>query len=182
MAWMQMIQSARSVLRKTQPFSTPSLARFYSKPAPYAGNRLFHFDFASSRMYRFVTSELLKLRMLVEIISGFSLFSVFIIKRNHFYQSCVYSFIFIDCSLQRHLLDHIGLLDLIILWCFCSEGWDSRVLEWDWWRSWDPCCQAWNWVRWSFETARDSYPQAQEVWHPLQTCKLSRLCSALRFT
>ncbi|KAF3486169.1 hypothetical protein F2Q69_00056208 [Brassica cretica] len=36
MAWMQMIQSARSVLRKTQPFSTPSLARFYSKPAPYA--------------------------------------------------------------------------------------------------------------------------------------------------
>ncbi|KAF3489577.1 hypothetical protein F2Q69_00056210 [Brassica cretica] len=36
MAWMQMIESARSVLRKTQPFSTPSLARFYSKPAPYA--------------------------------------------------------------------------------------------------------------------------------------------------
>ena len=130
MAWMQMIQSAR-FLRKTQPFSTPSLARFYSKPAPYAGNRLFHFDFASSLMYRFVTSELLRLRMLVEIISGFSLFPVFIIKRNHFYHS-VYRFIFSDCSLQRHLLDHI----LFLIYCdFCSEGWDSRVLEWDWRRS-----------------------------------------------
>ncbi|KAF8045334.1 hypothetical protein N665_5165s0002 [Sinapis alba] len=38
MAWMQMIQSARSLLRTTlQPSSTPpSLYRFYSKPAPYA--------------------------------------------------------------------------------------------------------------------------------------------------
>ena len=118
-------------------------------------------------MYRFVTSELLRLRMLVEIISGFSLFPVFIIKRNHFYHS-VYRFIFSDCSLQRHLLDHI----LFLIYCdFCSEGWDSRVLEWDWRRSWDPRCQAWSWVSWSFQTARDSYPQAQEVWHPLQTCK-----------
>ncbi|XP_048595340.1 uncharacterized protein LOC106365870 [Brassica napus] len=36
MAWMQMIQSARSLLMTTQPSSTPCLSRFYSKPAPYA--------------------------------------------------------------------------------------------------------------------------------------------------
>ncbi|KAH0923503.1 uncharacterized protein LOC103874487 [Brassica rapa] len=36
MAWMQMIQNARSVLRRTQPSSTLILSRFYSKPAPYA--------------------------------------------------------------------------------------------------------------------------------------------------
>ncbi|CAG7872223.1 hypothetical protein BRARA_F02819 [Brassica rapa] len=36
MAWMQMIQSARSVLRTAQPSSTLILSRFYSKPAPYA--------------------------------------------------------------------------------------------------------------------------------------------------
>ncbi|CAH8336260.1 unnamed protein product [Eruca vesicaria subsp. sativa] len=36
MAWMQLIQSARSVLRTTQPSSTLIPSRFYSKPAPYA--------------------------------------------------------------------------------------------------------------------------------------------------
>lgn len=45
MAWMQMIQSARSLLRTTQPSSTLNLPRFYSKPPPYAGNRFFLPDF-----------------------------------------------------------------------------------------------------------------------------------------
>ncbi|KAF8105445.1 hypothetical protein N665_0157s0033 [Sinapis alba] len=36
MAWMQIVQNARSLLRTTHPSSTLILSRFYSKPAPYA--------------------------------------------------------------------------------------------------------------------------------------------------
>ncbi|XP_010421536.1 PREDICTED: uncharacterized protein LOC104706991 [Camelina sativa] len=35
MAWMRLIQSARSVLTTTPPSSNLNLSRFYSKPAPY---------------------------------------------------------------------------------------------------------------------------------------------------
>ncbi|CAN8265276.1 unnamed protein product [Cochlearia groenlandica] len=36
MAWMQMIQSARSLLMKSPSSSNLLFSRFYSKPAPYA--------------------------------------------------------------------------------------------------------------------------------------------------
>ncbi|CAH2044500.1 unnamed protein product [Thlaspi arvense] len=36
MAWMQVLQNARSVLRTAPPSSNLTLSRFYSKPAPYA--------------------------------------------------------------------------------------------------------------------------------------------------
>lgn len=124
MAWMQMIQSARSLLRTTQPSSTLNLPRFYSKPPPYAGNRFFLPDF------------------------------VYLIRAR------------IDLIVR--VLMWICVLDWIFV---CSEGWDPRVLEWDWGRSRGSYCQTRNWDRWSFETACDSYPQAQEAWRPLQTCK-----------